>query len=74
MICARCCSKRRRDFGFIVSGLREAFVSSIRVDITEQASGSFMTGMRAFSAHPSHLSFVALYCSSSINTNINTFR
>ena len=26
-ICARCCSKRRRAFGFIVSSLREALVS-----------------------------------------------
>ena len=27
MICARCCSKRRRAFGFIMSSLREAFMS-----------------------------------------------
>ena len=30
----------------------------------EQASGSFMTGIRAFSAHLPLVSFVALYCSS----------
>ena len=45
------CSKRRYAVGFIMSSLREAFVSWLRVDVMEQASGSIMTGMRAFSAH-----------------------
>ena len=66
MICARCCSKRRRAFGFIMSSLREAFVSGLRVDVMKQASGSFMTGIRAFSAHLllTSLSWPSTYISS----------
>ena len=46
------CSKRRRVFGFIrMSSLREVFVSWLRAGAMEQAIGSIMTGIRAFSAH-----------------------
>ena len=34
-----------------MSSLREAFVSWVRFGDMEQASGSFMTGIHAFSAH-----------------------
>ena len=51
MICARCCSKIRRVFGSIMSSLREAFISRLRAGVMEQASGSFMTGIRAFAVH-----------------------
>ena len=35
MICARCRSKRSRAFGCIMSSLREAFVSWLRVGVME---------------------------------------
>ena len=71
------CSKIRCDFGFIMSSLREAFVSRLRVGVMEQASGSTMTGIRAFSAHLpltslllfyyySIITVVALYCFSAL--------
>ena len=46
-----CCSKRRCDFGFIMSSFLEAFVSWLRVGGMEQASGNVVIGIRAFSAH-----------------------
>ena len=51
MVCARACSKRRQAFGFILSSLREVFASWLRVGVVEHASGSIMSGIRAFSAH-----------------------
>ena len=55
------CSKIRCDFGFIMSSLREAFVSRLRVGVMEQASGSTMTGIRAFSAHLPLTSLLLFY-------------
>ena len=74
--------KIRRAFDCIMSSLREAFVSSRRVGVMEQASGNFITGKYACVLRPhlpaSHFSitititititFVVLFGSSSINT------
>ena len=50
MVCARVCSKIGVSLSSPCQVIREAFVNWRRIGVMEQASGSTLTGLRAFSA------------------------